>query len=455
MSETATNWTADVHLMICHPVDAAVLLINHNGTEWKLPQAKINDYVWVRPERSLSNWVQTEWGMPTITLHCASRHVDQEKQCVEAAYALEAREAEPLPENGRFISASDLVGLKLAHSEHRKLLEDFLHELASGEVPTLRPPWLLRGWFDRASAWITAELQQHGYVINGPVEQLNSWVLSSVLRVPTAAGMFYMKAVPDWPLFVHEPQFLVGMAQLRPGNVPVPLSIEPVERWMLLPDFGKAIWQNNLSDHLTEMIRTYAQLQVQMTGRVPELFAIGCIDRRLGRLATQLDELLADDAALEGLEAAEIEQLHQVAPRLKAICAKLAAYRIPETLMHGDLHPGNIATPNGQMLFFDWTDACITHPFLDMMIIFEEEDETKRNQLRDQYLEPWIAFEPRERLLEAWQLAESLWSLHQAVSYQTILAKLETVPRSGFRNVIPAYLRMVLKSLDGKSVALN
>jgi aminoglycoside phosphotransferase (APT) family kinase protein len=198
------------------------------------------------------------------------------------------------------------------------------------------------------------------------------------------------------------------------------------------------------------MVRVHAQLQVKMAEQVPVLFEIGCIDRRLGRLAAQLDELLADEAALEGLEAAEITQLHEAAPRLKAICAELAAYRVPETLMHGDLHPGNVASLNGQMIFFDWTDACVAHPFLDMIVIFEETDEAKRKQLRDLYLEQWTAYEPVERLLEAWRLAEPLWALHQAVSYQTILANLEEVPRMGFGNVIPAYLREVLKSLGDK-----
>lgn len=455
MSQTEEKWTADVHLMICHPVDAAVLLISTHEAKWALPQAKINDYVWVRPATSLSDWVQGEWGMSTITLHCASRHMDKEKQYVEAMFALEAREAEPLPENGRFVTLADLAKLTLVYPEHRQLIEDFLNELASGSVPPLRPPWLQRGWFDRASAWMTAELERHGHIVTGPVEQLNNWMLSSVLRVPTAAGFFYMKAVPDWPLFVHEPLFLAGMSRLCPEHIPAPLSIEPSERWMLLADFGKAIYQDNLPDQLTELVRVFPRLQRQMADHVPELLEMGCKDRRLGRLVIQLDELLADEVALEGLSAAEIEQLRQSTPRLKAICAELATYGVPATLMHGDLHPGNIAFPNGQMLFFDWTDACITHPFLDMMIIFEEEDETKRNQLRDIYLEPWTTFEPRERLLEAWRLAEPLWSLHQAISYQAILANLETASRGGFRNVIPAYLRMVLKSLEDSKVAMN
>jgi aminoglycoside phosphotransferase (APT) family kinase protein len=452
MSETESKWQADVHLMMCHPVEPAVLLLYHTGVGWALPQMKLEDDLWVRPETALSDWVLAQWGMPAITLHCAGRMVDRDKQYVEAIFALEARSVKQLPENGHFFTRSDLATLTLARPEQRKVLEAYLNDLESGVVSPLRPPWLRRGWFDRASRWMAAELERLGYRMTGPVEELSSWVLSSVLRVTTAEGLFYMKAVPDWPLFVHEPLFLARLSRLCPGHVPAPLSVEPAERWMLLADFGTAIWRDGLAEYLPEMVRAHAQLQAKMAEHVPVLFEIGCIDRRLGRLAAQLDELLADEAAMEGLEAAEIAQLHEATPRLKAICAELSAYRVPQTLMHGDLHPGNVASLNGQMIFFDWTDACIAHPFLDMMVIFEETDEAKRKQLLDVYLEQWTAYEPVERLLEAWRLAEPLWALHQAVSYQTILANLEEVPRMGFSNVIPAYLREVLKNVGSRGL---
>lgn len=451
MSEAESKRQADVHLMICHPVESAVLLLD-TGSGWALPQMKMEDYVWIRPETALNEWVQAQWGMPTITLNCADRMVDRDKHYEEAVFVLEARGVEKLPEDGRFLTQSDLATATLARPEHRKVLEAYLNELESGVVSSLRPLWLRRGWFDRASAWMTAELERLGYTVTGPVEQLSNWVISSVLRVQTAAGPVYMKAVPDWPLFVHEPLFLAGMARLCPANVPAPLSIESAERWMLLGDFGAVVGRDAPVERLVEMVRVYVQLQVSVAEHVAVLFEVGCIDRRLGRLAVQLDELLADEAALEGLEVEEIGRLHEAAPRLKAICAELAAYRVPQTLMHGDLHLDNVASPNGRMLFFDWTDACIAHPFLDMMVIFEEPDEVKRAQLRDVYLEQWTVYEPMEPLLEAWGLAESLWALHQAVSYQTIMANLEEVPKMGFRNVIPAYLREVLKSV-GSGVA--
>jgi hypothetical protein len=45
------------------------------------------------------------------------------------------------------------------------------------------------------------------------------------------------------------------------------------------------------------------------------------------------------------------------------------------------------------------------------------------------YLCGWTAFEPAERLLRAWRLAEPLIALHQAVSYRSIVATHEPMDR--------------------------
>jgi hypothetical protein len=60
--------------------------------------------------------------------------------------------------------------------------------------------------------------------------------------------------------------------------------------------------------------------------------------------------------------------------------------------------------------FFDWTDACVAHPFLDLPTIRRgtsfagEEVEAElrlRLLLRDAYLAEWASFEPPDRLVAA------------------------------------------------------
>ena len=40
-------------------------------------------------------------------------------------------------------------------------------------------------------------------------------------------------------------------------------------------------------------------------------------------------------------------------------------------------------------MIFDWTDACVAHPFIDMIAIGYEEDEAVAARLLDAYLAEW------------------------------------------------------------------
>src|SRR5918999_5300285 len=133
---------------------------------------------------------------------------------------------------------------------------------------------------------------------------------------------------------------------------------------------------------------------------------------------------------------------------LRAMCAELASYAVPHTLVHGDLHLGNVARSAGSYLFFDWTDACVAHPFFDTISIFQVKDPNVQARLRNSYLGVWAAYEPIERLLEAWKVAKPLCALHQAVSYQHILATLEDTSKPELASGLPYWLRTLLQSLE-------
>ena len=117
--------------------------------------------------------------------------------------------------------------------------------------------------------------------------------------------------------------------------------------------------------------------------------------------------------------------MRRLAPELKDACRRLAACGVPDALVHGDLHPGNIARLDGELAYFDWTDACIAHPFFDLQSLQWQKDEATRAALLDAYLGAWEGVESPERLHEAAALAAIVTPLHHAVSYQQILANLE------------------------------
>jgi Ser/Thr protein kinase RdoA (MazF antagonist) len=181
---------------------------------------------------------------------------------------------------------------------------------------------------------------------------------------------------------------------------------------------------------------------------------MGCVDRRLERLAGQLEGLLTDTAALAGLSERECERLPALVPHLQRLCTRLAQYPLPQTLVHGDLYLKNVAYNAGQYQFFDWSDACVTHPFFDMMTIYTEKDPRVYLPLRDTYLTLWTDYAPLAQLLEVWELAAPLSYLHQAIGYQHIVAGLEPSAQAEFRNAAPYYVRQALQAITLRHLEL-
>lgn len=312
--------------------------------------------------------------------------------------------------------------------------------------PPRRVPWARPGWYAEATTWIQAQLAQLGYPPAASIEQVKSWCLSCILRAPTASGNVYFKVAADLPLFASEASVMRHLAAMYPRHVPAPLAIDPDRGWLLLPDFGKELGWGASLEHREAALRAFGRLQIDSTHRVEGLLAIGCHDRRLDRLADQVDPLLGALDQFPDLGEDQIAQMRALRPRLTAMCDELASDRVPPALVHGDLHMSNVVLRDGDYQFFDWTDSCVAHPFLDMIDILHEKDEAVQARLRDVYLAMWTAFEPMDRLLEMWKLAYPLCALHQAVSYQHIVANIEPAAAPDFQWAMPFWVGKVLAS---------
>ncbi len=408
-----------------------------------LPRVEVEGHVEddVRPAvRALEELL----GVPVTILRYADRISDASRRLLEVVYMLESPELDETPLGVEWAGRETLEELPLAEPEHREVVDRHLHELEQQSVPARRVPWARKGWFEEATKWIEKSLATRGRAPTGPVEQFRTWCLSCLLRVPTADGAVFFKATVESPLFVNEGWAMRGLARLFPQSVPRPLAVDKERRWMLLDDLGPELgWNSSLE--VRELVhRLFALIQVSSSEHVPELLAIGCVDRRPERLVRQARELIADDDALVGLEESEVARLRALEPRLSALRRRLVSRGVPDALVHGDLHLSNVAQVNGRYLFYDWTDACVTHPFFDLIDVFREPDDAVRARLRDAYLSVWLDYEPMDRLLELWRDAEPLAMLHHAVSYRHIVANVEPGAGQELEWALPFFLRKVL-----------
>jgi hypothetical protein len=320
-------------------------------------------------------------------------------------------------------------------------------------------PWTQPGWLEQASAWVRDQLACQGLAASGPIEQPHVRPWSTVLRVPTSAGTLYFKATA--PMLAHEPALTQALARWRPDCMPEVLATDLQRGWMLLRDSGESlrglIQAEQDIGRWHAVLPLYAGVQIELAGRLPELLALGALDRRLATLAGQYQQLLDDTGALlidqpDGLTSEEYERLRALAPRFAELCERLAGCRVPETLHHDDFHDGNIFVRDDRYVFADWGESCAAHPFCTLVVTLRgiayrqgwAEGAPELARLRDAYLAPWARYESRENLLVAFALAQRVGKVGRALTWHRVVSRLEEPFKSEHADAVPGWLQVFL-----------
>jgi hypothetical protein len=260
--------------------------------------------------------------------------------------------------------------------------------------------WTDPDWRAEAEAWIRDRVE-----VAGAIEQPRILPWSTVLRVPTAEGDVWFKAVA--PIHAFEPALSLLLAKEFADRVTEVFTIDVARRWMLMRDSGTRLRELDPDAklrHWEALLPRYAEIQIALAPRADELLALGVPDERLAGIPDKIESLLDDDEALligesTELTAAQRDELRARMPELRELVDELAAYGIPETIQHDDLHDGQVFVQDGRLLASDWGDSCVSHPFHTLTVVLRAiawrhelppgSDALVR--LRDAYLEPFAA----------------------------------------------------------------
>lgn len=404
--------------LLRHPTEPRVLLLRGDRT-WRLPRVVAPPDTWSADARAAVAAFEGRLG----TRPWVRRPLGLDDG--EAVLELELQDqAWRPPANGRWAGLDELDRIRV-DERHRAVAASYLGAL--GAVPAQRAPWARDGWRGELRSWLDDEAARLGRRVVA-LEQVKTWGISTVLRVGTDRGDLWFKVSAALPLFVNEAVVTQRLAERFPGLVPAPVAVDAERGWLLFEPFEVVGWGASLEVR-RELFGRFAGLQVRTARLTRELLGDGCLDRSLDVLERQLDELLADRRALHRLDAKEVRALRRLAPRLHELIRRLGAVGLPMTLVHGDLHPGNVARVDGELLYFDWTDACVAHPFVDLHSLQWERDDRVRAEILDAYLEQWAEVAPEADLREAAALSRAVTPLHHAVSYATIARSLEPTSR--------------------------
>jgi hypothetical protein len=347
---------------------------------------------------------------------------DHDRVPVGALHELDAPQDgwEP-PAGTAWLTLAEADAESLAPPELVEAVERWLSEQRGATLPAERPPWARPGWLAEATRWMQERVVALGIRATGPAEVVEQWPLSSVLKLETDDGRVYLKGV--FSIFRQEPELTAALAKRHPTLVPEVLAVDGHRGLLLMRELrGTPVGELDL-ERWNEALGVAATIQRDWACREEEPFALGAHDRTLAALESEIGAVF---------DAAGLPRTH--VPELESRCTELARGPMPQTLVHGDLHPGNVMVDGVESpRIFDWSDACVSHPLFDLVTFLPWcKDAAAREAMLDTYLDTWSEYGSREELRATYYLAEPIAYVHHAISYRRITAALEPDDRWWF-----------------------
>ncbi len=268
-------------------------------------------------------------------------------------------------------------------------------------------------------------------------QQIRTWNLSSIWRLPTTAGDAWLKVAP--PFFAHEGALL---PLLDPDLVPPVLGAEPGR--VLLGDVPGVDQYEATGAPLLDMVRNLVRLQAGWIDRADELLALGVPDRRpaalLPRITAVVQRLRAE------LPDDERRLIDGVIDDLPRRFADIAACGLPDTLVHGDFHPGNVRGTSQELVILDWGDSGIGQPLIDLLAFCRRLSAADRAAVEKVWAAEWQRVIPGSDASRATALLGPVAALNAAVVYQHFLDCIEPAERPYHEGDPVAALREAVRS---------
>jgi Ser/Thr protein kinase RdoA (MazF antagonist) len=337
---------------------------------------------------------------------------------------------------------------------HAELLEPSpsLSPVAPGNTEGIRTaaawraPWATGDGIRGALGWAAERLGEPDAGVASRAEQVKTWNLSVLFRIPTATDPVWLKVTPAFS--AHEPAVTALIGTVDGSLVPPVLADDRERRRTLLAHVpGVDCWDASpqlIHATVTRWVSAQAAL-----ARLPQPPAEVLPDRRTGTLVEGLACLLDGDAGTQ-LDARERAAARTLLGTLPERIAALDDCGIPNSIVHGDFHPGNWRSNTDSdsdtrtAVLVDFADSFFGHPAHDGERLRAFVGPDRAAAVTDAWCEAWATrvdgCEP-ERALE---LVRPLQALSGAILYQRFLDHIEDSERRYHEGDPAAGIRLAL-----------
>ncbi|MFJ7909079.1 phosphotransferase family protein [Kitasatospora sp. NPDC096204] len=305
-----------------------------------------------------------------------------------------------------------------------------------------RAAWATPAGLRAALAWARTELAAVGRAPAAPARQIRTWNLSGLFRLPTAGGVDAWLKTTTPAFNADEARVIALFGSVDRALVPTVLAAHASGGRLLLDHVpGEDCWSPSAGT-VADVVPRLVAAQAALADRPGDL--AGLRDRTPRVLAAQLTALLDRLAEETDLTPAELDALAGFAAGLPGLLDRLADCGLPETLLHGDFHPGNWRSDGTRTVVVDYADSCLGHPALDGLRPRAYLGEEAWQHHARVWTEAWLRHAPGSDPRRALELAEPLYHLSYALRYQEFLDHIEPSERPYHEGDPAAELRAVL-----------
>ena len=347
----------EYRIVVIHPTSGAILVVDHGDTGTRLPRVRVPKYT--RVTRCLHQAILAAWNLRGVVLD----YLQFENSCCPCA-VLELLSVET-PNALRAVDLQHVIDL--SEREVASLLALLCEKSASSVLRV--------GWIYEAVNWVE---QMTGDRIRSISElmQLNAGANFALIRFAMLSGRSYWLKATAHPNS-HEQAITSYLSELCPGCVPDVLAVHPSWNAWIVPDECANDW-GSISDperrleFLSRAVDAIAVIQRRSVGHEMDLFCAGAFDQRLEALladSTLLFEKVGEAMSLQtSTKVPRIEgaQLHERRDTFDSVCEYLRALSVPNTVLHGDMNPGNVLWGDETCQFIDWSEAYVGHPLVTL-----------------------------------------------------------------------------------------
>lgn len=329
-------------------------------------------------------------------------------------------------------------------------------------------PWFNKDWSKKIKPQIISILTNQGFKSIISITQYYVSAISCILKIETEKGFIFCKSVLP-PIFKNEPKITQALTSYLPDYFPEIVFTDNKQGLILTKDFGKDILSENKDfDNWLKTVKSYAKLQIEMIKNKDQLLNEGMFNRSLDSIGQQLKDMLkmSDKIFLDQENSITSEELNKLTDnfeKVENLIKELQFYNIPETIEHGDLHAGNIAIKDNRIIFYDWSDCAISHPFISMRVFFwnffDKDGKIKEkldyfpdisnsyNLLVDSYLNEWSEYGSKEDLKKAFEISQKVSYIAFVIQYIALVDSMEEHTKTQYKGHIARGLKKIISFL--------